>query len=160
MKKIYWLIYILSLCNKLKNSVFIFSVYYWDWIHKYTWYSKYIPIFSLNTHCVKGVRVRNVSGSHILAIGLNTKIYRVNFRISPSLGNCGTKKLRILTIFTQWQEYTDQIKSGVFKVLDWSSQIFTIYNFDFSFKYWRFTNCKGGNSSYSFLQSLAPNIGN
>ena len=43
-------------------------------------------------HCVKSVCIRNFSGPHFSAFGLNTDIYSVNLRIQSECGKMRTRK--------------------------------------------------------------------
>ena len=58
-----------------------------------------------NKHCVKVVQNRNLFRLYFPAIGLNTKIYRVNLRLRE---NVDQKKLQIWTLFTQLRCYVKQ----------------------------------------------------
>ena len=44
------------------------------------------------SHCEKAVRIRNYSGPHLPAFGLNTEIYSVSLRIQSK---CGKMQIRI-----------------------------------------------------------------
>ena len=43
-------------------------------------------------HCEKSVHILSFSGSHFLAFGLNTEIYRINIRIQFKYGKIKTRK--------------------------------------------------------------------
>ena len=63
-------------------------------------------IFVVKAHCVKSVRIRSFSGPHFPAFGLNTERYSVSPYLSvfsPNAEKYGSEKLRIRTLFTQWQ---------------------------------------------------------
>ena len=47
---------------------------------------------SVLIHCMKGVRVRSLSGPYFLVFGLNTEIYRVNPICSQNAGMYGPEK--------------------------------------------------------------------
>ena len=49
----------------------------------------------LKSHCVKSVSIRNYSGPHFLAFGLNTGRYGVSLPIQPECGKRGREYLRI-----------------------------------------------------------------
>ena len=44
------------------------------------------------SHCVKSVRIRSFSGTHLPALGLNTEIYSVNLCILSEYGKIRTRK--------------------------------------------------------------------
>ena len=50
-----------------------------------------IAKFVYSIHCVKSIRIRNYSGPHFPAFGLNTERYGVSLRIQSECGNMRTR---------------------------------------------------------------------
>ena len=64
-------------------------------------------------YCVKIVQIRSFSGPYLLAFGLNTEIYGVNFRVQSEYGKIQTRESPVFGQFSPSDVFKNSINDKI-----------------------------------------------